>query len=277
MWIDEVPAGSIDPGNGSPLHAQLSALLRTGIADGSLPPGSQLPTEAELQRAFGISRSVVRQALAGLAADGLILRGRGRGSVVAPHHEHHRHVQRLTGLSGQISAVTDSVRTEVLSIAPGSDARAAREIGTASLIALRRRRFAEGEAIAVIQTWLARSLAGALTAADLTDASLHQTLAERFGAPVVAGHRQIRAVAASAQLAGELSVPVGAPLLLLEGTSVDASGRPIEYFSTWHRADRVVFDIDTKADAADVSSAALASRVQRLALELQALSEQISG
>ncbi|TQL40413.1 GntR family transcriptional regulator [Homoserinimonas aerilata] len=275
MWIDDVPEGAVDATTGSPLHAQLSALLRAGIGDGSLPPGSQLPTEAEIQEKFGISRSVVRQTMAGLASDGLILRGRGRGSVVAPHLEHHRQVQRMPGLSAQISTVSGPVRTEVLTIAPGADARAAAALGTTRLLSLRRRRSADGEAIAIIHTWLPLSLAESLTAEELTDASLHALLAERFGVPVSAGRRQIRAVAASGQLAEELSVPIGSPLLLLEGTSLDDGGAPVEYFSTWHRADRVVFDVDVTA-AEPQPNAALAGRVEELARELQALSSQLT-
>ncbi len=221
MWIDDVPASAVSAGNGSPLHSQLSAVLRSSIADGSLPPGSQLPTEAELQEKFGISRSVVRQAMSGLSSDGLIQRGRGRGSVVAPHHEHHRQVQRMPGLSAQISLSAGPVSTEVLSIGPGTNARAEAALSTGELLALRRRRSAEGEAIALIQTWLPLSLAGSLTAEELTDASLHATMASKLGVPVTAGRRQIRAVPASERLAGELSLPPGSPLLLLEGTSLD--------------------------------------------------------
>jgi GntR family transcriptional regulator len=234
-----------------------------------------LPTEAELQEKFGISRSVVRQSLAALSADGLIQRGRGRGSVVAPHHEHHRQVQRMPGLSAQISTTGQPVTTEVLALKKGSDARAEAALGTADLLSLRRRRSAGGEAIAVIQTWLPRALAGSLTAEELTDASLHATLASKFGVPVTAGRRQIRAVTASDQLAAELSLPVGAPLLLLEGTSLDDQGVPTEYFSTWHRADRVVFDIEVGNGNLPPSNAALASRVNELARELASLSEQL--
>jgi GntR family transcriptional regulator len=276
MWLDEIPADAVSAAHGTPLHSQLTSVLRTSIADGSLPPGSQLPTEAELQDKFGVSRSVVRQALAALAGEGLIQRGRGRGSVVAPLHEHHRQVQRMPGLSAQISTTAGPVSTEVLALGPGTDTRAEAALGTSDLLSLRRRRSAEGEAIALIQTWLPMSLAGSLTVSELTDASLHATLASKFGVPVTAGRRQIRAVAASQRLAAELSLPVGSPLLLLEGTSLDDRGNPVEYFSTWHRADRVVFDLDVgNAQPAPASSSALAAQVQDLARQLQSLSTQL--
>ncbi|HEU4807613.1 MAG TPA: GntR family transcriptional regulator [Homoserinimonas sp.] len=274
MWLDDVAADAVSAAHGIPLHSQLASLLRASVDDGSLPPGSKVPTEVELQGKFGVSRSVVRQALAALSAEGLILRGRGRGSVVAPLHEHHRQVQRMPGLSAQISTTAGPVSTEVLSLGPGTDVRAEAALGTHDLLALRRRRTAEGEAIAIIQTWLPMSLAGTLTAQELTDASLHATLAGKFGVPVTAGRRQIRAVAASQRLADELALPVGSPLLLLEGTSLDDRGNPVEFFSTWHRADRVVFDLDV-GGSTSAPNAALASRVNELARELASLSAQL--
>jgi GntR family transcriptional regulator len=65
-----------------PLYAQIREALREQIDSRSLPPGAPLPTEDELQASFGVSRSVVRQALGQLAEMGLIVRQRGRGSVV---------------------------------------------------------------------------------------------------------------------------------------------------------------------------------------------------
>ncbi|MBM7026781.1 GntR family transcriptional regulator [Clavibacter zhangzhiyongii] len=238
--IDDLDPGAISSAHAGPLHAQLTALLRSRIVDGAWPPGSQLPTEAELQERFGVSRSVVRQSLHALTAEGLVQRGRGRGSIVAPRGELHRLVQRVSGLSTQVPSVT----TRVLELAAGRDADAERVLGGSDVHLLRRLRSAGGEAVALIHTWLPRRIAERLTADDLTDASLHALLRSRLGVQVAAGRRQVRAVGASAEVAAALRVAEGAPVLVLEGTSTDASGDPVEVFRTWHRADRFVFDID---------------------------------
>jgi GntR family transcriptional repressor for pyruvate dehydrogenase complex len=57
--------------------------LTAEIASGRLPPGSQLPTEQEMMAAFGVSRSVVREAAAALRADGLVTTHQGKGAFVA--------------------------------------------------------------------------------------------------------------------------------------------------------------------------------------------------
>lgn len=65
-----------------PLHRQLAARLRQEILSGARGVGQALPSEAEFCRTYGISRSTVRQALAALAAEGLVRTEAGRGSYV---------------------------------------------------------------------------------------------------------------------------------------------------------------------------------------------------
>ncbi len=49
---------------------------------GDLPPGRKLPSEAELIEEFGVSRTVVREAVSRLQAEGLVETFQGRGSFV---------------------------------------------------------------------------------------------------------------------------------------------------------------------------------------------------
>lgn len=53
------------------------------IADGRLESGDRLPKEDELVRSFGVSRTVLREALGRLKANGLVTIHRGRGMFVA--------------------------------------------------------------------------------------------------------------------------------------------------------------------------------------------------
>ena len=250
MWIDDLPSNALDSDQDEPLHRQLSEVIRLGISGGALPPGTRMPTEADFQKKFGVSRSVVRQALSALTNDHLIQRGRGRGSVVAPQHEHHRAVQKMSGLSAQFSSSGDSVTTEVISLDRVADPRAENALGTSDLLFLNRRRNIDGEPIAIIHTWLPRRLVPGVEAQDLVDSSLHETLRHRYRLPITAGHRQVRAVSATEELSDALGVRPDAPLLVLEGTSCDDQGNVIEYFCTWHRADRVIFDVEALSEPA---------------------------
>jgi DNA-binding FadR family transcriptional regulator len=61
----------------------LAQRLGAEIRSGRLPPGSRLPTEQELSVETGVSRTVVREAVAALRADGLVTTRQGLGAFVA--------------------------------------------------------------------------------------------------------------------------------------------------------------------------------------------------
>jgi GntR family transcriptional regulator len=65
-----------------PLYRQVADDLRDAIAAGRLPPGRLLPSEPRLAREARVSLDVVRQALATLRAEGLIVTSQGKGSRV---------------------------------------------------------------------------------------------------------------------------------------------------------------------------------------------------
>lgn len=61
------------------LSERVVAHLRTQLLAGEIPPGHKLPTENQLTETFGVSRTVIREAIAALAADGLVESRQGAG------------------------------------------------------------------------------------------------------------------------------------------------------------------------------------------------------
>ncbi|MGW0807168.1 GntR family transcriptional regulator [Nonomuraea sp. NPDC002799] len=64
------------------LYQAIARELREQIERGELAPGSAVPSESVLRRAHEVSRSTVRQALAVLEQEGLIVAEHGRGRFV---------------------------------------------------------------------------------------------------------------------------------------------------------------------------------------------------
>ena len=52
---------------------QIYEAIMARIVDGTLPEGEKLPPESALSDTFGVSRPVIREALARLRADGVIV------------------------------------------------------------------------------------------------------------------------------------------------------------------------------------------------------------
>ena len=57
--------------------------LARKVMDGTLEPGARLPTEAALCDQYEVSRTVIREAVARLRSEGLLLSHQGRGMFVA--------------------------------------------------------------------------------------------------------------------------------------------------------------------------------------------------
>ena len=93
------PLTEAEAGRGAPRYQRVADALRERISAGTLPPGSPLPSEAQLIAEFGVSRTTARSAVAALAAAGLVTTLHGRGSFVRlstdrPSATHRRGVTR---------------------------------------------------------------------------------------------------------------------------------------------------------------------------------------
>ncbi|MBU0926249.1 MAG: FadR family transcriptional regulator [Spirochaetes bacterium] len=64
------------------LSKQVSRLIVADIRSGEYKPGDRLPPETELAARYGLSRTVLREALASLKHDGIIDSRQGRGIVI---------------------------------------------------------------------------------------------------------------------------------------------------------------------------------------------------
>jgi GntR family transcriptional regulator, transcriptional repressor for pyruvate dehydrogenase complex len=73
--------GKVDRGPNLP--ALVASSISREIAQGRLRPGDRLPTEQALATTFGVSRNVVREAIAKLRSEGCIWSQQGRGAFVA--------------------------------------------------------------------------------------------------------------------------------------------------------------------------------------------------
>ena len=108
------------------LSARVAADLRTQLIAGDIPPGTKLPTENRLTDKFGVSRTVIREALAVLAADGLVEARQGAGVFA---------VNRPSSAFGTLAAEMGNRVSGALNVL---EVRLAIEVESAALAAARR-------------------------------------------------------------------------------------------------------------------------------------------
>lgn len=86
MTVPESTAPADAPAGAPRLARLVVDSLKQDIATGRLAPGERLPSESELTRDHGVSRTVVREAVSRLRAEGLVVTYQGRGSFVTGTH-----------------------------------------------------------------------------------------------------------------------------------------------------------------------------------------------
>lgn len=67
---------------GKALYIQIKDIYREKILSGELKHGDKIESEMEIQKRFGVSRITARQAILDLEKEGMVNRGRGRGTFV---------------------------------------------------------------------------------------------------------------------------------------------------------------------------------------------------
>jgi len=105
---------------------QVAEVLRKQIEGGDYAPGDKLPTEPVLVEKFGYSRTVIREAIAGLRADGLLESRHGAGVFVLGPKQ----------TSGALSLFTDAT-DKISDIIEELELRIGIEVEAAGLAALR--------------------------------------------------------------------------------------------------------------------------------------------
>lgn len=232
----------LDRSSPVPLYFQLAQQLELAIQKGRLKPGDHLEPEVELAQRTGLSRPTVRQAMQELVKKGILVRRRGIGTQVA--HAQLRRPVGLTSLYDDLKRGGSKPTTTVLSLETvGADATVAEALGIAEgdpVLYVQRLRLSDSDPLAVLHNWLPADLL-AVTEAQLERQGLYD-LMRRAGIQLKIAHQQIGAKAASRAEAKQLDLSVGSPLLTLQRTTYDATGRAIEWSTSVYRADSYSFE-----------------------------------
>jgi GntR family transcriptional regulator len=240
-------AGVIHHGSPVPYYFQLSTYIEARIKAKDWQPGQMLPSEQELCDVLGISRTVVRQAMADLDRKGLIAKQNGKRSTIAYPKYEGGLMQTLRGFYEDAVAKGQRPSTQVLDFRViGASAEVAQALTLAEgepVIMLNRLRFLDGEPEVLVVTYLPAKLCPELLREDFSNQSLYEALSRKHGLTIIQGFRTIEAIALDRADAKLLGLRAGSPALLLKSIGLLENGAPLEYFVAKHRGDRSKFEV----------------------------------
>ena len=227
----------MDRDSALPLWAQVLADLRRRLARGEF--GAHFPGDEELTAHYGVSRHTVREAVRRLQAEGVIERGRGRGTFVRePMIE--QPLGTFYSLFRSVEAQGFVQRSVVRYLEERRDEEAASVLGCAPedpLVYLERLRLADGEPIVLDCSWLPASLATPLLGVDFTRTALYRELHVRCGVRANAGWERLHPVLPTREQRDLLHLGAHTPVLAIERLALRDS-TPVEWRHGLVRADR---------------------------------------
>jgi GntR family transcriptional regulator len=216
--------------------------LHRAVIKGIYPPGSQLPTEAELGEILGVSRTVVREALRALEEDGLIARRHGVGTFVR-NRPILKHLNFNFGITEMIEAAGLTPGTSYLKIhthkVDGGDQQIVEQLNLpldTSLITIERVRTAnEKPVVYSLDTFPEALLAGALLETSrLHQESLYQILQSEFGQVIDYGVAQVLPAKTPPHVAEKLALPKNSLVLYLIQVDYSPDDKPILLSREYH-------------------------------------------
>jgi GntR family transcriptional regulator len=230
----------------APLYLRIQQSLRADIQRGRFPEGARLPSESELAERFRTTRTTVRQALARLTFDGVIVRRMGLGTFVAkPPVEGRIEAQRPQSFEEQMEAAGGKVSFRLVAFdAEPAPALIAETLGLAGddpVFRLRRLRLVDGEVIGLEDRWMLARLGNRVPAAALATQSAMAMAEVATGAPLGGLAVSVGAETATSELAQLLGLRRGDAVLVRKHTFFDQDGEAILTGESIYRGDKYRF------------------------------------
>jgi GntR family transcriptional regulator len=236
----------VPPKRFSPYYRWLEAVLREDIEQGVYKPGDALPTEHQLMRGYKLSITTVRRAVHDLAREGWIYRKAGKGTFVKRNKLEER-LARLTSFAEEMQSRNITPQFKLVSaeesIPPTEIMRALKLPSKQKAFLIERVQIANNEPIALARGYWIPEIGEQLAQQDLNRISLYEIVEQHLHIPLTEADESISAAVADADIARKLDISRNSPLLVRRRLTYTTEMCPIEFTTTFYRADQYEYKI----------------------------------
>lgn len=236
-----------------PLYHRLYVILRDKLTNGTYVAGDLLPPEVDLVRTYGVSRVTAKRALDELAAEGLVERSRGRGTVATGKRFDMIGGTPLTANVDTLLANLETIGTKTnVQIISFGFVRAPKYVAEQLKISEEqevqkavRLRSKDGRPLAISTSFISPNINLKITPSDLKKNSLIRIVVES-GHEISEVHQAISATLADDIAASLLHIPSGSPLIRIRRTFCARNAVPIDHVEMLYPSERFEYKMTLK-------------------------------
>lgn len=232
--------------NSQPLYYQLVDFLKNQI-ENKLVPHDKLPSEREIEKRFGVSRTTVRLALQELESDGYVYRRHGKGTFVSELSKQTADLAGVYSFTEQMKKLGRKSHTQILAFEQvEADKQIAEALQTSlgeTVYKLKRLRLADDEPLMVETSYLPVKPFLSLTKEQLLQKPLYDVFSEDFEQKIRLADEEFYASIARKEDAEVLQIYSGAPVLHLSRLTYNMKNEVIEFTLSVARADQFHYKI----------------------------------
>lgn len=237
----------VDKNITTPLHIQLSSIIRKMIEDGELKEGDAIIPERELCSRQNVSRMTVNKAIMGLVSEGILYRVQGKGTFVAKEKKKYE-FSNVKGFTDVMKEKGINIRTDILSFemeVPSDLIKNKLNIKDekTNVYKVVRLRYTDGEPFGIETVYLSEQMCKGFTKGMLDNNSLYKMLSENYNYKITKARQTMEPVILSEEESNILDTEEGSLALKLQRNSYNTEGKPIEYTISIFRCDKYQYEL----------------------------------
>jgi GntR family transcriptional regulator len=231
-----------------PIYYQIKQTIKRWIIDKEFQSLEKIPSENDLAEKFDVSRLTVRQAIAELIQEGFLIRKRGEGTFVTDN------VSLIDSCSFEFKGLIDDVFFAQISEIKNRSVKIANQVAPKlireklelspedeEVTQIKRVRYFRDKLFTYSVNYLPTEIGARINEKALYEKSLLQVLEQDLGIPLTEAIQRIEASFADQEVAENLAIPSGTPILFIERIMYTKKRKPVEIFQSSYRGDLYSF------------------------------------
>ena len=236
---------------GPALYLQIKDIYRQRILSGELKRGDKIESELEIQKKYGVSRITARQAILDLEKEGMVKRGRGKGTFVIWQEGIEEELNHIRSFTKEMEALGRKPGTQWVTIdkevmdnefAKGFTIQPKEE-----MYCVRRVRTADDVRIVYLVSYFPLSARLPMDPNQLPESIYEQLDYIGVGMPDRVKEK-VKALLPSEEVAKALNIQQTQPVLLRMRESFDKEGNIIEFTRCYYRGDLYTYTITSEKE-----------------------------